>query len=68
VASGERIVSRCRELAGVSEERGRLTRAYATQAMARCNEVVGAWMREAGLTVRLDAAVIVFGWFLVRVL
>jgi allantoate deiminase len=55
-ARAEQIISRCRELAGVSEEPGRLTRRYATPAMARCNALVGGWMREAGLTVRLDPA------------
>lgn len=54
--AGEQIVERCRELAGVSEDRGRLTRRYATPAMTRCNAIVGSWMREAGLTARLDAA------------
>lgn len=53
---GEEIVARCRELAGVSEEDGRLTRRYATPAMARANALVAAWMREAGMTARLDAA------------
>src|SRR3954470_19726606 len=55
-ARAEQIISRCRDLAGVSEEPGRLTRRYATPAMARCNALVGGWMREAGLTVRLDPA------------
>jgi allantoate deiminase len=53
---GEEVVARCRALAGVSEEAGRLTRRYATPAMARANGLVGAWMREAGMTARLDAA------------
>lgn len=53
---GEVVVERCRALAGVSEERGRLTRRYATPAMARANALVGSWMHEAGMTVRLDAA------------
>jgi allantoate deiminase len=53
---GDQIVERCRELAGVSEEQGRLTRRYATPAMARTNAIVGSWMREAGMTVRMDAA------------
>jgi allantoate deiminase len=53
---GEQIVERCRELAGVSEESGRLTRRFATPAMARANAIVGSWMREAGMTVRMDAA------------
>jgi allantoate deiminase len=54
--NGEAIVARCRALAGVSEEPGRLTRRYATPAMARANALVGSWMREAGMTARLDAA------------
>ncbi|MET0600769.1 MAG: allantoate amidohydrolase [Baekduia sp.] len=53
---GEQIVERCRELAGVSEEQGHLTRRFATPAMARANAIVGSWMREAGMTVRMDAA------------
>jgi allantoate deiminase len=56
VEFGDQIVERCRELAGVSEEQGRLTRRYATPAMARANAIVGSWMREAGMTVRMDAA------------
>jgi allantoate deiminase len=54
--TGAEVVARCRELAGVSEEAGRLTRRYATPAMARANAIVGSWMREAGMTARLDAA------------
>jgi allantoate deiminase len=56
VDPGDQIVERCRELAGVSEEQGRLTRRFATPAMARANAIVGSWMREAGMTVRIDAA------------
>jgi allantoate deiminase len=56
MAYGEQIVARCRELARVSEDDGRLTRRYATPAMARANTIVGAWMRDAGMTARLDAA------------
>ena len=47
---------RCLELARISEERDRLTRPYATPAMARANAVVGGWMEQAGLAVRIDAA------------
>jgi allantoate deiminase len=53
---GDAIVERCRELAGVSEEPGRLTRRYATAAMARANALAGSWMREAGMTARVDVA------------
>ncbi len=50
------VVARCRELAAVSEEPGRLTRPFATPAMARANELVGGWMADAGLEVRVDEA------------
>jgi allantoate deiminase len=50
------VVRRCRELAGISEEDGRLTRWFAGPAMARANALVGRWMAEAGMAVRVDAA------------
>src|SRR3954447_7230012 len=50
------VVRRCRELAEISEEEGRLTRPFATPAMARANDLVGDWMAAAGLQVRTDAA------------
>jgi allantoate deiminase len=54
--TGAEVVRRCRELAAVSEEEGRLTRRFATPAMARANALVGGWMAQAGLQVRSDAA------------
>jgi allantoate deiminase len=50
------VVRRCRELAAVSEEEGRLTRRFATPAMARANDLVGGWMAAAGMQVGTDAA------------
>jgi allantoate deiminase len=47
---------RCDELGAISEERGRLTRTFASPAMGRANKLVGSWMRRAGLQVREDAA------------
>jgi allantoate deiminase len=47
---------RCDELGAISDERGRLTRTFASPAMRRANKLVGAWMRDAGLQVREDAA------------
>jgi allantoate deiminase len=47
---------RCDTLGTVSEERGRLTRTFASPAMRRANQRVGSWMRAAGLQVREDAA------------
>jgi allantoate deiminase len=55
-ALARQVMERCRELAEVSEEEGRLTRRFATPAMARANDLVGRWMAAAGLQVRTDAA------------
>ncbi len=43
------------ELGRVSDEPGRLTRTFLSPAMRRANNLVGSWMREAGLSVREDA-------------
>ena len=50
------VLERCAALGAVSEEPGRLVRRYATPAMREANELVGGWMRDAGLAVREDAA------------
>lgn len=47
-------MERCELLGRVSEEPGRLTRRFGTQAMRDANEMVGAWLRDAGMTVRRD--------------
>jgi allantoate deiminase len=47
---------RCDELGAITDEPGRLTRTFHSPAMSRANALVGAWMREAGLDVREDAA------------
>jgi allantoate deiminase len=60
-AEPERVVRRCRELAAISEEEGRTTRWYGGDAMARANELVGRWMAEAGMAVRVDAALNLVG-------
>lgn len=44
-----------------SEETGALTRRYLTPAHAAALEQVGAWMREAGMAVRIDAAGTIVG-------
>ena len=55
------MVARCRELAAVSDEPGRTTRAFGGPAMARANALVGRWMAEAGMAVRVDAALNLVG-------
>jgi allantoate deiminase len=49
------VMERCDELAGFSEEPGRLTRRFATPAMRDANAAVAGWMRAAGMSVRQDA-------------
>ena len=49
------IMARCDELGAISEEPGRLTRRFATPALRRAMELVGAWCREAGMAVAFDA-------------
>ena len=50
------VMRRCDALGKISEESRKLTRTFASPAMRRANKLVGAWMREAGLQVRVDAA------------
>lgn len=51
-----RILERCLELGEISEEPGRLTRGFLTEAMRRVTEKVSGWMMEAGLETELDNA------------
>ena len=51
----ERIVDRLLSLAAISEDDGRLTRTFGSDAMRRANELVGLWMRQAGLKTSVDA-------------
>ncbi|MEA1833157.1 allantoate amidohydrolase [Methylobacterium durans] len=50
------IQARLDALAAISAEAGALTRVYLSPEQARADALVGAWMREAGLSPRLDAA------------
>jgi allantoate deiminase len=47
-------MERCDILGTCSEEAGRLTRRFGSNAMARAQEHVKGWMREAGMAVRRD--------------
>src|SRR3712207_6288863 len=47
-------MERCELLGGISEEPGLLVRPYGSRAMREVNDVVSGWMREAGMTPRLD--------------
>jgi allantoate deiminase len=50
------LMRRCDALGKISEESNRLTRTFASPAMRRANKLVGSWTREAGMSVREDAA------------
>ncbi|MDB6122560.1 MAG: allantoate amidohydrolase [Pedosphaera sp.] len=49
------VMERIEALARISEEPGRLTRTFCSPAMRQANDLVGSWMREAGMTVSEDA-------------
>jgi allantoate deiminase len=53
--SGQRIWDRCQALAALSEEEGALTRVFLSPEQRAANELTLGWMREAGMSVRLDA-------------
>jgi allantoate deiminase len=53
--SAQRILARCDALARCSEATGALTRTYLTPQMRAANDLALAWMREAGMAVRIDA-------------
>lgn len=55
------LLARADELASISEEPGRLTRRFATPALARAGDLVAGWLEAAGLTVRRDAVGNVIG-------
>ena len=50
----ELVMERCAQLGAISEEPDRLTRRFATAAMAQANDLVGGWMAAAGMAVRRD--------------
>ena len=53
--SGPRMWERCEALARLSEEDGRLTRVFLSKELRAAAELVGEWMRLAGMAVRMDA-------------
>ncbi len=54
--SAQRIWDHCEALAKLSEMPGGLTRVYLSDEQRRANELALGWMREAGMSARLDAA------------
>ena len=51
---GRVIIERCDVLAACTEEPGRITRPFASDAMRRAHQYVREWMRQAGMTVTRD--------------
>lgn len=54
-AIGERAQAMIDALAGITAEPGKVTRLYLTPEHKRAADLVGAWMRRADLSVRMDA-------------
>jgi allantoate deiminase len=52
----DKVISRCRQLAQFSEERGQTKRTFLSPAMRDCMQAVQGWMEAAGMEVRTDAA------------
>ncbi len=55
-ARAGRIIARCRELARVTDVPGETTRLFLSPATRDAHTLVGWWMRQAGLEVRVDDA------------
>lgn len=53
--AAQRIMERCDALAEISETPGQLTRVYLSPEHLRANQLVGEWMRAAGMTVWQDS-------------
>jgi allantoate deiminase len=51
----QQVFDRLQELGKISEDADCLTRQYGTEAMRHANELVGSWMKQAGMEVRIDA-------------
>jgi allantoate deiminase len=63
---GQAIADRLVELAAVSDDPGNLTRLYLGPAHRTAAELVAKWMREAGMTTRIDALGSVVGRYRAR--
>jgi allantoate deiminase len=61
MSAARTVLERCDALARCSEERGRITRRFATPALGEARELVEGWMRDAGLATRRDPLGNLFG-------
>jgi allantoate deiminase len=62
-ALGAKIMARIDELAALSESPDGLTRRYLTPEHRQVNDLVGQWMRDAGMTARQDAVGNIIGHY-----
>src|SRR5882724_9834052 len=53
--SAKQVMERIDALGEISEEPDRLTRPFGSPSMRKANDLVGSWMRDAGMTVSEDA-------------
>ena len=53
---GQEVVERCRQLATHTEEPGFITRTFLSEPMHRVHADLSAWMKQAGLSVQIDHA------------
>ena len=60
-AAARSVMARCDAIAQLTEEPGVVTRTYLSDAMYNLHTMMRTWMRDAGLTVRMDAAANIFG-------
>ncbi len=63
VAFADEVLARCEVLARYSEEPGKITRPFPSEAMRGVHACVRQWMETAGLSVRLDAIGNVIGTY-----
>ena len=57
------VIQRCNELARITDEPGQTTRTFGSAAMRWANELVGGWMRGAGMRTHVDAIGNVIGHY-----
>lgn len=62
----QQVFERLDELGKISEDSNCLTRQYGTEAMRRANDLVGSWMKQAGMEVHVDAIGNLIGHFRAR--
>ena len=55
-AAAERVIGRCREIAGYTETSGEISRPFLCESAREVHALLRGWMEQAGMDVRLDSA------------